>query len=155
MIGWMGSVQGHYTATRRKPWWDEARQMVTVVMIAAMADAVLMYLGKWQFSRLWTGVTWLLILGALPLARLSVRNRLLKAGLLAQPYVMIGRPEDLEHAATALASERFLGYTPVAVVCPEPGERVTELGPTPWPPLRSRPPCASCSPSLALTRSWP
>ena len=129
MIGWMGSVQGHYTASRRKPWWDEARQMVTVVLVAAMADAVLMYLGKWQFSRLWTGFTWLMILAALPLARLSVRNRLLRAGQLAQPYVLIGRPEDLEQAATALASERFLGYTPVAVVCPEPGERVTELGP--------------------------
>ncbi|WP_168708602.1 undecaprenyl-phosphate galactose phosphotransferase WbaP [Hydrogenophaga sp. PAMC20947] len=139
MIGWMGSVQGHYTASRRKPWWDEARQMVTVVIIAAMADAVLMYLGKWQFSRLWTGVTWLLIFSALPLARLSIRIRLLKAGKLTQPYVLLGRPEDLEQAATALASERFLGYTPVAVVCPDPGERLTQLGPITLAPIALTP----------------
>jgi Undecaprenyl-phosphate galactose phosphotransferase WbaP len=128
MVGWMGSVQGHYTTERRKPWWDEARQVVTVIVIAALADAALIYLGKWQFSRLWTGTTWLLILGALPLARFAVRNRLLKAGHLAQPYVLIGRPNDIEQAAAALASERFLGYTPVAVVCPEAGEPVMQLG---------------------------
>ena len=128
MVGWMGSVQGHYTTERRKPWWDEARQMVAVVVLAALADAALTYLGKWQFSRLWTGTTWLLILCALPLARFAIRSHLLKAGQLAQPYVLIGRPNDIEQAAAALASERFLGYTPVAVVCPEAGEAVMQLG---------------------------
>jgi len=99
-----------------------------VIVFAAMADAALTYLGKWQFSRLWTGTTWLLIFCALPLARFAVRSHLLKTGQLAQPYVLIGRPEDLEQAAAALASERFLGYTPVAVVCSVAGEGVTQLG---------------------------
>ena len=139
MVGWMGSVQGHYTASRRKPWWDEARQMVTVVICAALADAMLIYLGKWPISRIWTGVTWLFVIAALPLARYSIRSRLHKAGRLAQPYVLIGRPKDLEQAATALASERFLGYTPVAVVCPDPGERVTELGPYALAPIALTP----------------
>ena len=31
---------------------------------------------------------------------------------------------ELEKAATALASEPLLGYKPVAVVCPNPGERL-------------------------------
>lgn len=139
MIGWMGSVQGHYTTERRKPWWDEARQVVTVIVIAAMADAALTYLGKWQFSRLWTGTTWLLILGTLPLARFAVRNRLLKTGQLAQPYVLIGYPNNIEQAAAALASERFLGYTPVAVVCPQAGETTMQFGPHALTPIALSP----------------
>jgi Undecaprenyl-phosphate galactose phosphotransferase WbaP len=127
MIAWMWAVKGHYTASRRKPWWDEARDMVFTVIVAALADAMVMYLAKWPLSRLWTGFTWLLVLPALPLARLAVRNRLLRAGLLTQPYVLIGQPGDVEKAAAALASEPLLGYRPVAVVSPQPGERLVQL----------------------------
>jgi Undecaprenyl-phosphate galactose phosphotransferase WbaP len=128
MVGWMWAVQGHYTASRRKPWWDEAREMVKVILVAALADAMVMYLAKWPLSRLWTGFTWALVLVFLPAARLMVRNRLLKAGLLTQPYVLIGHPDDVEKAAAALASEPLLGYRPVAVVSPQAGERVVKLG---------------------------
>lgn len=124
MIGWMGAVQGHYTAHRRKPWWGEARQIIQVVICAALIDAMIIYTAQWPLSRLWTGATWLLILVSLPLARLAIRQRLLRAGLLTQPYVLIGHPDDVEKAATALASEPLLGYHPVAVVCPHPGERL-------------------------------
>lgn len=128
MIGWMWAVQGHYTASRRKPWWEEARDLFTVIFVAAMADAMIMYLAKWPLSRLWTGTTWALVLVALPLARLSVRTRLLRAGLLTQPYVLVGHPDDVEKAAVALGSEPLMGYKPVAVVSPNPGERLVGLG---------------------------
>lgn len=128
MVGWMLSVQGHYTASRRKPWWDEAREMVKVILLAALVDAMIMFLAKWPLSRLWTGFTWVLVLVCLPAARLSIRNRLLKAGLLTQPYVLIGHPDDVEKAAAALASEPLLGYRPVAVVSPQAGERLVKLG---------------------------
>ena len=128
MVGWMGTVQGHYSAHRRKPWWDEARQMIQVIVLAALLDAMVMYLAKWPLSRLWTGATWGLVLVCLPLARLAVRTHLLRTGLLTQPYVLIGHPDDVEKAARALASEPLLGYTPVAVVCPDPGSRLVELG---------------------------
>ena len=127
-VAWMWTVQGHYSASRRKPWWEEARQILHVVLVAALADAMIMYLAKWPVSRLWTGTTWALVFVALPLARLGIRNRLLKAGLLMQPYILIGHPDDVEKAATALASEPLLGYKPVAVVSPNPGERLVDLG---------------------------
>ncbi|PKO29783.1 MAG: undecaprenyl-phosphate galactose phosphotransferase WbaP [Betaproteobacteria bacterium HGW-Betaproteobacteria-9] len=128
MVGWMWTEQGHYTAHRRKPWWDEARQMIRVIVVAALLDAMVMYLAKWPLSRLWTGVTWGLVLIFLPLARLAIRSHLLRAGLLTQPYVLIGHPDDVEKAAAALASEPLLGYKPVAVVSPNPGERLVSLG---------------------------
>ncbi len=130
MVGWMGAAQGHYTASRRKPWWNETLDVMRVVVVVGMLDAMLMYFGKWDLSRLWTGASWALVLVALPLARLFVRRKLLKAGLLAQPYVLIGRPDDVELAAAALASEPLMGYTPVAVICPEPGARLVRLGQT-------------------------
>ncbi|WP_319005910.1 undecaprenyl-phosphate galactose phosphotransferase WbaP [Hydrogenophaga taeniospiralis] len=128
MVGWMWAVQGHYSAQRRKPWWDEARQIIHVVIVAALIDAMVLYLAKWPLSRLWTGVTWGLVLIFLPLARLAIRSRLLRAGLLTQPYVLIGHPDDVEKAAAALASEPLLGYKPVAVVSPNPGARLVTLG---------------------------
>lgn len=128
MVSWMWTVQGHYSAHRRKPWWDEARQMIQVIVLAALLDAMVMYLAKWPLSRLWTGATWGLVLVCLPLARLAVRTCLLRAGMLTQPYVLIGHPDDVEKAAAALASEPLLGYRPVAVVCPDPGARLVALG---------------------------
>lgn len=128
MVSWMGTVQGHYSAHRRKPWWDEAREMIQVVVLAALLDAMVIYLAKWPLSRLWTGATWGLAFICLPLTRLIVRNWLLRAGLLTQPYVLIGHPEDVEKAAAALASEPLLGYQPVAVVAPDPGARMVRLG---------------------------
>jgi len=128
MMTWMWTVQGHYSAHRRKPWWDETRQLIQVIVLAALLDAMVIYLAKWPLSRLWTGATWGLVLICLPLARLVVRTHLLRAGLLAQPYVLIGHPDDVEKAAAALASEPLLGYQPVAVVCPEPGARLVKLG---------------------------
>ncbi|MBU7576207.1 MAG: undecaprenyl-phosphate galactose phosphotransferase WbaP [Hydrogenophaga sp.] len=128
MVSWMWTVQGHYSAHRRKPWWDETRQLIQVIVLAALLDAMVIYLAKWPLSRLWTGATWGLVLVLLPLSRLAVRHWLLRAGLLTQPYVLIGHPDDVEKAAAALASEPLLGYKPVAVVCPAPGARLVQLG---------------------------
>lgn len=118
MVAWMGAVNGHYTASRRKPWWDEVREMLLAVFVGAMLDAMVVYLGKWQFSRLWTGTTWTLVLLLLPLARLVVKRKLLQSGWLAQPYVLIGNPAQAREAAAALASEPLMGYVPVALVSP-------------------------------------
>lgn len=127
MVTWMWTVQGHYSAHRRRPWWDETRQLIQVIVLAALLDAMVIYLAKWPLSRLWTGATWGLVLICLPLARLGIRTHLLRAGLLTQPYVLIGHPDDVEKAAAALASEPLLGYKPVAVICPDPGARRVEL----------------------------
>lgn len=120
MVAWMGAVDGHYTAARRKPWSDELRQLLVVIAVAASANAVLNYLSNWPVSRLWTGVSWALVFVLLPLARYRVRLQLLAKGLLTQPYVLVGHPQDVALAAAALASEPLMGYTPVAVVCPQP-----------------------------------
>lgn len=120
LVAWMGAVDGHYTAARRKPWSDELRQILIVISVGASANAVLNYLSDWPVSRLWTGISWALVLVLLPSARFVLRRYLLAQGFLAQPYVLVGQPEDVALAAAALASEPLMGYTPVAVICPQP-----------------------------------
>jgi len=127
MVAWMGAVYGHYTAARRQPWFDELRELLLVIAAAAMINLVIDYLGNWPVSRLWTGVSWVLVLVLLPLVRYGVRNKLLSKGLLTQPYVLVGHPQDLPQAAAALASEPLMGYTPVAVVCPQLPPQTIEL----------------------------
>ena len=75
------------------------RDLDDLVVLAALLDAMVIYLAKWPLSRLWTGATWGLVLVCLPLARLAIRTWLLRASLLTQPYVLIGHPDDVEKAA--------------------------------------------------------
>ncbi len=118
MVAWMGAVDGHYTAARRKPWSDELRQILIVVAVGASANVLLNYMSNWPTSRLSTAFSWALVLVLVPLVRFMVRRHLLAKGLLTQPYVLVGHPEDVSLAAAALASEPLMGYTPVAVLCP-------------------------------------
>ena len=127
MVVWMGAVDGHYTAARRKPWSDELRQILIVVCVGASANVVLNYLSDWPVSRLWTGISWALVLVLLPLVRFVVRRELLARKFLVQPYVLVGRPEDVALAGAALASEPLMGYIPVAVVCPQPQSKPVEV----------------------------
>lgn len=117
-ILWLATVKGHYTPVRRKAWWDEIRELLVVLILAAMADAVLLYLGKWQFSRLWTGTTWVLVVTLLPLSRLLVQRTFTRRGSLAIPYVIVGNPSVTHEAVAALSSEPLMGYQPVAWVHP-------------------------------------
>jgi undecaprenyl-phosphate galactose phosphotransferase len=118
LIVWLGAVKGHYSHARRKPWWDEVRELLLAVIAVAMIDAMLVFFGKWQFSRLWLGSSWVQILVAMPVARLVVKSWLIRKGWFQQPYILIGSPAYASEAAAALASEPLMGFTPVALFSP-------------------------------------
>lgn len=124
-VVWLGAVCGHYTPSRRSPWWDEIRELLLVLIICVMADSMLLYLGKWQYSRLWTGSTWVMAIVALPLARLYWQRWLLKHNFLIQPYVLVGSPKASQEAIAALASEPLLGYRPIALILPPCADEAT------------------------------
>lgn len=130
-ILWLATVKGHYTPVRRKPWWDEIRELLLVLLVAAMADAVFMYLGKWQFSRLWTGTTWVLAMALLPLSRLVIQRTFTRCGRLAIPYVIVGSPSVSLEAIAALSSEPLMGYRPIAWVHPPHSKSVDDNSPAP------------------------
>lgn len=114
MVLWFWAVLGHYT--RQKPYWDEIREMLLVLVAGFCIDAMLVFLGKWSFSRLWLLTTWGSLLFLLPMTRLLVRRWINSRGLLHQPYVIIGCGQEAIEAVAALESEPLMGFRPVALI---------------------------------------
>ena len=48
-VTWFWVHSRHYTC--RKPFWNELREIITVVLALAVADLALVALSKWQLSR--------------------------------------------------------------------------------------------------------
>ncbi|MEK8088965.1 undecaprenyl-phosphate galactose phosphotransferase WbaP [Thermithiobacillus plumbiphilus] len=111
---------GHYS--QRKPFWDELRETWRVLLIVAAVDAVLVFLGRWEFSRVWLMTTWAFALLLVPLFRVQIKKALLRRGGWARPTAILGIGQNARDAAAALRSEPLLGYDVVAFLAP-PGEQ--------------------------------
>ena len=48
--------KGHYS--RRIPWWNQVRFLLIALTIALCADGFFFFAMKYQFSRVWTGLSW-------------------------------------------------------------------------------------------------
>jgi len=103
---------GHYT--RRRPFADETREMLSTLMVLAVIDAALLYLGKQAFSRSWFLSTWALALILVPTARVLSKSILIRLGKWQIPTIVIGTGANAREAAEALHSERLMGMEVVA-----------------------------------------
>lgn len=112
-IGWFWLL-GHYT--RRRPFWDEIGETVRVVVVLALLDAALQYLAKLQFSRFWFLGIWATAVMLIPLARLTARRLLIKAGVWPRPTVILGTGPNALEALAALRCEPLMGLDVVAFV---------------------------------------
>lgn len=118
VVVWFWGI-GHYS--RRKPFWDELQQTLKAVILVGVVDAALVYLGKWQFSRLWLLTTWLLALLFVPFARVMAKRILLRLGWWQRPTVILGVGENAHEAVAALQSEPLMGFDVIAFLAP-PGD---------------------------------
>ena len=107
---------GHYA--RRRPFWQELGDIMSVVLIMAILDAALVFLTKTNFSRLWWGTSWALVALLVPLARYAVKRTLIAGGAWLRPTVIVGTGPNALDAAEALASEPLLGFQLTAFVRP-------------------------------------
>ncbi|MBI1907607.1 MAG: undecaprenyl-phosphate galactose phosphotransferase WbaP [Rhodocyclales bacterium] len=114
MTLWFWGVLGHYA--RRRPYWDEVREILVVVGFSFMLDAMIVFLGKWQFSRLALGSTWVAVLVLLPITRLATHRWINRRGWQRQPYVIIGSSQEALETIAAIGSEPLMGFEPVAVL---------------------------------------
>lgn len=128
-VGWCWSV-GHYS--RRKPYWDELRETLRILVMVAAIDVALVFLGKWQFSRLWLMTTWLLAFALVPTVRVLVKRILLRVGRWRRATVIVGAGSNAREAYAALCSEPLMGFEVVAFVAP-PGEEVSASSAYPAP----------------------
>ena len=82
-------------------------------------DLALLYLLKVNFSRLWVLTSWALVVPAVPLARLLVKQVALELGHWLQPTVIVGTgPNAREIAAAYDARNNHLGYQVQAFLDP-------------------------------------
>lgn len=128
-VGWFWN-SGHYS--RRKPFWDELRETLRILVLVAAFDVALVFLGKWQFSRLWLMTTWLLAFLLVPAMRVLVKRALLRIGRWRRPTVIVGAGGNALEAYAALCSEPLMGFEVVAFLAPS-GETVSPSGAYPVP----------------------
>lgn len=122
IVFWFWTI-GHYS--RRKPFWDELKQTTKAILLVGLIDAALVFLGKWQFSRLWLFSTWASALVFVPLMRVFAKRTMLKLGLWRLPTLILGAGENAHEAAAALRGEPLMGLDVTAFITP-PGEETVE-----------------------------
>lgn len=106
--------QFHYS--RRRPFWDELREMLATITIMAIVDATALFMTHWQFSRAAYVATWSLAFLVIPLGRAGWKLFLLRKGWWQQPMVLVGSGENAREAWLALGSEKLLGYYLLEIV---------------------------------------
>lgn len=127
VLGWFWGL-GHYSG--RKPFWDELKEILKTLVFIGLIDAALVYLGKWQFSRLWLLSTWLLALFLIPSARFTVKHILLRLGWWQRPTVILGTGENAREAMAAIQSEPLMGYEVIALLATPAEQLSAENGKT-------------------------
>lgn len=111
VVGWFWGL-GHYSG--RKPFWDELKEIFKALILIGVLDAALVYLGKWQFSRLWLLTTWFLALMLTPFMRLLTKRLLLRLGWWQRPTVILGAGNNAQEAVSAILSEPLMGMEVIA-----------------------------------------
>ncbi|MBU2806133.1 undecaprenyl-phosphate galactose phosphotransferase WbaP [Acidithiobacillus ferridurans] len=134
------TVKGHYA--RRKVFWDEAGDILTIFTLLLAVNAAIAFSGKWPLSRLWLFSAWFLALIFVPLLRLLLRWLLVRMGLWMRPVAIIGNGSNALEAMRALQSDRMLGLQVRWLLLPDQEEltiqaqfpaglQVQSLGPDP------------------------
>lgn len=116
-VTWFWVHLRHYTY--RKPFWNELREIITVVLALAVADLALVALSKWQLSRSYWVLIWSCTVVFVPLFRAWMKRFLMKMGMWAWPSLIIGCGENAREAYHALQSEQQMGFDVIGFVAPD------------------------------------
>lgn len=112
-------IKGHYT--KRKPFANELKDILSVIAMVAVTDATLLYLTKWQLSRAVMLLNWALAPVFIVLARLAMKRSLVALGGWFRPMVIVGWGENAIETALAFEDESLMGFTLKAFLIP-PGK---------------------------------
>ena len=98
----------HYSD--RHPFWDELGDILRLIGSLALLDMTLIAFSRWNSSRLWWLLVW--VLAVLPIVgvRMLTRWILKKIGVWIRPTIIIGNNENAKEAAIALQSEPRMGF---------------------------------------------
>jgi undecaprenyl-phosphate galactose phosphotransferase len=136
-------TKGHYS--KRRPFWNEVREVLRTSALLALVEAGIGFLGKYDFSRSSLLLNWMIIPCAVLIARTITKVVLARLGKWSRPMVIIGWGENAVETALAFEGERLMGYSLAAFLVPS-GQPSIEIpftdknGKTvPWIPLGADP----------------
>jgi Undecaprenyl-phosphate galactose phosphotransferase WbaP len=98
----------HYSD--RRPFWDELGDILRLMGSLALLDMTLVASTRWNSSRLWWLLVWVLAVGMVVWGRVITRWMLKQMGLWIRPTIIIGHGENALEAAIALESEPRMGF---------------------------------------------
>ena len=107
----------HYI--HRKPFWDELKEMFSLLSIMALIDVALLSFAKWEYSSLQWLTVWGAIIVLVPLLRAGAKIILNHLGFWQIPSVIIGSSENAKEAYLAINSEKRMGFDVHAFINPE------------------------------------
>jgi Undecaprenyl-phosphate galactose phosphotransferase WbaP len=107
-IGWFWLLLEHYA--RRRPFWDELREIYRVLTVMFMVSSASAFLVGSQSGRSTHLIVWALNFLLIPLARAFFKGLLDDIGLWKRPAIIIGTGENARDAYLAIKSERGMGY---------------------------------------------
>ena len=122
MLVIFSNVKQHYS--QRKPFWDELYDVLVIMLLLMVVDAAVMFLSKWQFSRIAFGVQWLSLFLLLPSFRLIIKTVLLRLGYWQIPVTLVGGGVNAKEAWLALKSESLMGYHLQELIMPPQATQV-------------------------------
>ncbi|MBK6758492.1 MAG: undecaprenyl-phosphate galactose phosphotransferase WbaP [Moraxellaceae bacterium] len=126
MLVIFSNVKQHYS--QRKPFWDELYDVLVIMLLLMVVDAAVMFLSKWQFSRIAFGVQWLSLFLLLPSFRLIIKTVLLRLGYWQIPVTLVGGGVNAKEAWLALKSESLMGYHLQELIMPPQATQVDMEG---------------------------
>jgi Undecaprenyl-phosphate galactose phosphotransferase WbaP len=112
----------HYSD--RRPFWDQVGDFIRLSGSLALLDMTLVAVTRWNSSRLWWAVSWVMVFLALLAMRAVTRWCLSQMGYWTRPTLIIGTGRNALDAADALRSEPGLGFSVQGFV---------PVGPDLWP----------------------
>ncbi len=108
VVSWFWFVREHYA--RRRPFWDELREMFGLLAVAALLAAAAAFFARADAARGVTLGVWVAAFAVLPLARALSKALLDRAGLWQRPTLIVGAGPNARDAYRAIRSELNLGY---------------------------------------------
>jgi Undecaprenyl-phosphate galactose phosphotransferase WbaP len=97
----------HYSD--RRPFWDELGDFIRLTGLLALLDIAIVATAQWNASRLWWGVSWVMVFLGLILGRMLTRTVLRQLGLWVRPTIVIGVGPNAAEASSALHSQSEMG----------------------------------------------
>lgn len=135
LVLFLGRYQ-HYS--ERKPFWRELGEVFHNIFWLAVLDMALMSMARWNASRLWWLLVWLLAMALVPLMRSAVIRLLLRLNLWQRPTVLIGAGPNAVEALLALRSEPLMGFEVVGCLAVHSDESATAVDDADLPPLLTK-----------------